>query len=684
MSSKRITGRLKVDTTNKTDIERLATSNSSDTYPSAYVYYTLTEKSLPSKAKTGTLFFTTDDRSLWLGTGDNIARVRVASDVISATDYYTRDDVISLFTSKEDTATMKADIKDISDSLKAAHKEISALQTEIDKKASTDNVYSKTEADTEFLNAGEMADGLAKKVDVSLGTADNFKQSVVKNTIGGVTIKFDNKSSNRFSEVQVADSRVYIAADTTDLTGDGSRLYVTPQGIFYTRNKDLNSSNYAKSYDEEKDEIVTQKQHEILQDICYATSLKSDAATQSAAITEGHIGVFKTSLTSAINTMNNAKFKSDEAMLVAEGAQSLTAQLQRDCVSLRSDLSGCQQQVSNNERRILYALDQVTALGNKMTADYIKFNSALEIAASNIAKLSNIWAIAYSQPPGSGTLVIKSVAQPFSNEKYDPDTDVFTFKYGTDVNTILDSLESAENVVQIGVGDENDESITWTGTTNVTWLAPTEFNSHDAVHHYIFAGKINDTLYANRGSIDLQAHVKILPSEEPGVPVDDGSTWSIIFIMPVGTKVIHDFKTKLQSQSGSTSVNFTAQDIVGIPINETTYSDPLVKIEMVGRIMEDSDTSSELEDINVITVEELEAMRIRGDVILYKEPVAVPVHNGLPDLEERLIQQRIDLMKVDSIFVSNGSVDYKDRNDTLEFTFNTYVSVIYRIKKVPL
>lgn len=686
MGSRRIAGRLQVDTVNKTDIERIATSNGSDTYPSASLYYTTTEQSLPRAAKTGTFFFTTQDRSLWLGTGDNIARIRVASDVISATDYYTRNDVIQLFLSKEDAATVKADIASLASSLKMAQSDIASLYSQMSLKAAKDEVYSKTAADEEFLNAGEMETGLAKKVNSTVTTADNFKQSVVKNTVGGVTIKFDNVSQNRFSEIQVADSRVYIAADTTDLNGDGSRLYVTPDGVFYTRNKNLNATDYTKSYDKDKDELVTQKQHLELQDICYAADSKSNAATQAVAIAEGNLSVFRTSLTSAINTMNNAKFQSDDAMSIASGAQSLTAQLQSECVSLRTDLYKCQQDLENANRRTSLALDEVYSLQTKVDINYVQFEKALQIATQNIANLSNILAIAYATTDleAGSKMYIRAVHQPYSVTNYLETTDLLEVPYGTDLEEVRASLINRPVTIDISE-NENATVTTSVKVIDMVWNPPSNgYNSHYTAADQIFLGTINDTVYSNTEDIHPQAHVRVLPSTDPTVPTDDGVTWSAIFIMPVGIKTVHDFKNKLQSQLSNDTINFNASDIAGIPIDETTVSEPLVILEMIGRIREDSDTLAELEDIRAVTVEELNAMNDNKDIILYRQTVKVPVQNGLPDLDERLLQQRIELLSVDSILVSNGSVDYKDATDTLEFTHPAITSIIYRLKKIPL
>ena len=195
---------------------------------------------LPSVLSQNTLLFTTDTRELYIGTGTGIARVNIGSDgeVIDKGDYLTKVEAALYYVQKEylDPSAVVTDAE-MNDALAPLSRKIDDLITENDFKADKEDVYTKGESNSRFIDNEEFAEGMSKKVEQEILTPTG-NHAFIKNLSTGLMLKFQNLGNNVESYVNVGKNNIVLYSKRTKDEEFGGRLYITPSGVFYSYSND--------------------------------------------------------------------------------------------------------------------------------------------------------------------------------------------------------------------------------------------------------------------------------------------------------------------------------------------------------------------------------------------------------------------------------------------------------------
>ena len=591
---------------------------------------------LPNALSQNTLLFTTDTRELYIGTDTGIARVNIGSDseVIDKGDYLTKIEAALYYVQKEylDPNTVITN-QEMQDAIAPLSRKINDLIADSDFKANKEEVYTKSESNSRFIDNEEFAEGMSKKVDQEILTPTG-NHAFIKNLATGLMLKFQNLGNNVESYVNIGKNNIVLYSKRTKEEEFGGRLYITPSGVFYSYSNDESFSA--------DDELVT------MADLSSIQEMYSQISNATREVKE-------IALRSAESARNSE--------LIAENAKSYIKD-----VSLKSN---------DAFNLATEALDTVNRIESQLLAAYSNSTNSLQksIAASetaNSAKLESgeaIIALTQFENAISGqfeeikkqvnSLIIGGIPTEDTRKKIISVENV-TGIYEVPYNTEAYDLELPTEIrVKLEDGTFKVVAVTW--KLNSYQKLQTEYSQN-------IIGIISETEDIRNPDYRFAlCTVRVLP--ESVISEDDVTGWEVIFAMPTMTETVENFNIAIGHSE------LKSEDVMGTFDSFDNYVNPTTEIFFIGTL-NTLDTSI----TSVRVLDPIERVSLVNDAILSYAPygIKVPLYGVSSDSDIRNYETQVMTLGFNN---TNGTVSYSE--GTLMFSNAVHANTVYAIRRIP-
>lgn len=612
--------------------------------PVAELLYT-DSKNLPSALPSSSMLFTTDTRNLYIGTGTEIKRVNLGSDgeIIDKTDYLTRVEAAQLYVQKEylNPSTVITQEK-LDEAIGVLGGTIDDLIRDNEYKADKEDVYTKEETNKNFVDNQEFDTGLSKKVDKEVLT-NTGNHSFVKNDSTGVTLRFQNVANDTESFINVGKDSIRFYTKKTKGDMFGGRLYVTPDGAFYTS---TNDEDFSKN-----DEILTQKDlvevqamNMEMKEFCDETRQMAIRSMESARNSELNVEKI-------LNQTQSVSEQSQRAIEAANNALDIMNKVQSQLSDAYvNSNSALEKSESANDVALVAKQESSDAL------NYVhRFESSIVTQLNQLIKEVNELKTGGTTPGEEPTPEPVSVYKIVKVEDFD---DVYEVPYHTEsedlnlpetVDVTLDSPEHNGDVIHESVG--------------VTWLTE-RFQAHETSYSQQIIGiPTEDGRITNPNHLFAVYTVKVLPEEEIVNP--EPVSWSVVFALHSMVDVIDNFSTIIGHPEIQSS------DMMGDMDSHDNYVEPTIEMFLLGTLRD----RREGNDCFVLTESDQQNMN-RSILDITENGFKVPIL-GVSTEEEIAAYDSQTLTR--AMVLSNGAYQYTD--GTLVFDHATDASNVYLIRK---
>ena len=592
---------------------------------------------LPSVLSQNTLLFTTDTRELYIGTGTGIARVNIGSDgeVIDKGDYLTKVEAALYYVQKEylDPSAVVTDAE-MSDALAPLSRKIDDLITENDFKADKENVYTKGESNSRFIDNEEFAEGMSKKVEQEILTPTG-NHAFIKNLSTGLMLKFQNLGNNVESYVNVGKNNIVLYSKRTKDEEFGGRLYITPSGVFYSY-----SNDEAFNVD---DELVT------MADLTSIQEMYNDISTATREAKE-----------IALRSVESAR----NSELMVEDAKSYTKDIaikSNDAFNLATEALDT---VSRVESQLLAAYTNATSSLNKSiiateTANSAKIESGETIIA--LTEFENAISGQFEELKKQVNALIAGGIPTEDTRKKIISVENVTEVYEVPYNTEAADLELPTEV-RVKLEDGTFRVVTVTWKLGSYQKLQTEYSQN-------IIGVISETSEIRNPDYRFAlCTVRVLPG--PSTHDDDTTGWEVVFAMPTMTDIVENFNTAIGHPE------LRSEDVMGTFDSFDNYVDPTTEIFFIGTLKV-LDTS--ITDIR--TLDPIERSTLVNDAILSYAPygIKVPLYGVSSDADISNYETQVMTL---GFHGTNGTVSYSE--GTLMFSNALHANAVYAIRKVPV
>lgn len=608
--------------------------------PIAQLVYT-DSHDLPKSLSQNCMLYTTDTRELYIGTGSGIKRVNLGSDgeIIDKTDYLTKQEAAQYYVQKEylDPATVITQDK-LEEYVSTLGQTIDQLMRDNDFKADKEDVYTKGESNDLFIDNREFETRISKKVDQEILTATG-NNSYVQNIANGAILKFRNVANDTESYICAGkdDIRLYVKKTNGDMFG--GRLYITPDGAFYT---DTNDEDFGKN-----DEIMTLKDLVAVQDLL--EQLKDDnAETRQIAIR---------SADSARNSELNVEAALRQIVAVQEqvGVAVATANAAKDTADrVASQVNDAYVNSQSALQKAEDALDTAEAAKTESSSalSYVHtFEASIITQLNQVIRDINILKNGGVEPaptPEQGYVIVS--AESFEEVHSVPyDTTAETLSLPATIDVGLDSSAYG--------GDITHQEI------EVTWLTE-HFKAGQTNYLQTIIGipKEGNNI-TNPNHIFSLYTVRVLPEESTG-PVEPYK-WSVIFALPKMADTVENFGTIIGHPE------LTSEDMMGDYDARGDYVNPTIELFLLGTLNTQNDSTK----CFVLTSDEQQTQLNRSILDITENGFQVPVE-GIASVEE--IAEYESAVLTRALVLSNGA--YYFTEGSLGFDHGTDANNVYLIR----
>lgn len=608
--------------------------------PIAQLVYT-DSHDLPKSLSQNCMLYTTDTRELYIGTGSGIKRVNLGSDgeIIDKTDYLTKQEAAQYYVQKEylDPATVITQDK-LEEYVSTLGQTIDQLMRDNDFKADKEDVYTKGESNDLFIDNREFETRMSKKVDQEILTATG-NNSYVQNIANGAILKFRNVANDTESYICAGkdDIRLYVKKTNGDMFG--GRLYITPDGAFYT---DTNDEDFGKN-----DEIMTLKDLVAVQDLL--EQLKDDnAETRQIAIR---------SADSARNSELNVEAALRQIVAVQEqvGVAVATANAAKDTADrVASQVNDAYVNSQSALQKAEDALDTAEAAKTESSSalSYVHtFETSIITQLNQVIRDINILKNGGVEPaptPEQGYVIVS--AESFEEVHSVPyDTTAETLSLPATIDVGLDSSAYG--------GDITHQEI------EVTWLTEHfKVGQTNYLQTIIGIPKEGNNI-TNPNHIFSLYTVRVLPEESTG-PVEPYK-WSVIFALPKMADTVENFGTIIGHPE------LTSEDMMGDYDARGNYVNPTIELFLLGTLNTQNDSTK----CFVLTSDEQQTQLNRSILDITENGFQVPVE-GIASVEE--IAEYESAVLTRALVLSNGA--YYFTEGSLGFDHGTDANNVYLIR----
>ena len=591
---------------------------------------------LPSVLSQNTLLFTTDTRELYIGTGTGIARVNIGSDgeVIDKGDYLTKVEAALYYVQKEylDPSAVVTD-QQMKDAIAPLSRKIDDLITENDFKADKEDVYTKGESNSRFIDNEEFAEGMSKKVDQEILTPTG-NHAFIKNLATGLMLKFQNLGNDVESYANVGKNNIVLYSKRTKDEEFGGRLYITPSGVFYTY-----SNDEAFGVD---DELVTMADlvsiQEMYSQISDATREIKETALRSVESARNS----ELMVEDAKNYIKDIALRSNDAFNLATEALDTVNRVESQLLAAYSNsTSSLQKAITANET----ANSAKVESGETIIA-LTQFENAISGQFEELKKQVNALIVG-GVPSEDGRKKIISVENV---------TEVYEVPYNTEAS----DLELPTEVrVKLEDGTFRVVAVTW--KLGSYQKLQTEY-SQNIIGVISETGEIRNPDY--RFAL---CTIRVLPGST--TPEDDSTGWEVVFAMPTMTEIVEDFNTAIGHPE------LRSEDVMGTFDSFDNYVNPTTEIFFIGTL-NTLDTSI----TSVRTLDPIERTTLVNTAVLSYAPygIKVPLYGVSNDSDIRNYETQVMTLGFHN---TNGTVSYSE--GTLMFSNAVHANAVYAIRKTP-
>lgn len=608
--------------------------------PIAQLVYT-DSHDLPKSLSQNCMLYTTDTRELYIGTGSGIKRVNLGSDgeIIDKTDYLTKQEAAQYYVQKEylDPATVITQDK-LEEYVSTLGQTIDQLMRDNDFKADKEDVYTKGESNDLFIDNREFETRMSKKVDQEILTATG-NNSYVQNIANGAILKFRNVANDTESYICAGkdDIRLYVKKTNGDMFG--GRLYITPDGAFYT---DTNDEDFGKN-----DEIMTLKDLVAVQDLL--EQLKDDnAETRQIAIR---------SADSARNSELNVEAALRQIVAVQEqvGVAVATANAAKDTADrVAGQVNDAYVNSQSALQKAEDALDTAEAAKTESNSalSYVHtFEASIITQLNQVVRDINILKNGGVEPaptPEQGYVIVS--AESFEEVHSVPyDTTAETLSLPATIDVGLDSSAYG--------GDITHQEI------EVTWLTEHfKVGQTNYLQTIIGIPKEGNNI-TNPNHIFSLYTVRVLPEESTG-PIEPYK-WSVIFALPKMADTVENFGTIIGHPE------LTSEDMMGDYDARGDYVNPTIELFLLGTLNTQNDSTK----CFVLTSDEQQTQLNRSILDITENGFQVPVE-GIASMEE--IAEYESAVLTRALVLSNGA--YYFTEGSLGFDHGTDANNVYLIR----
>ena len=608
--------------------------------PVAQLMYT-DSHNLPKSLSQNCMLYTTDTRELFIGTGSGIKRVNLGSDgeIIDKTDYLTKTEAAQYYVQKEylDPATVITQDK-LETYVSTLGQTIDQLMQDNNFKADKEDVYTKLETNNNFIDNREFDTGMSKKVDQEILTVTG-NHSFIQNIANGPLLKFQNVANNTESYICAGknDIRLYVKKTNGDMFG--GRLYITPDGAFYTS---TNDEDFGKN-----DELLTQKDLVAVQDLLERLREDNETTRQIAM----------RSVESARNSELNveAALRQIATMQEQVGAAVATANDARDIASrIEGQLNDAYVNSQSALQKAEDALDTAEAAKHESNdaLSYVhNFESSIVTQLNQVIRDVNILKSGGVEPeptPDEGYVIVSvETFEDVYPVPYETTSDTLSLPATVDVG--LDSSAYAGDIVH------QEIEVDWlvdrfkAGQTNYLQTiigVPKEGNNITNPNHMF-------SLYT----------VRVLPEDAPG-PVEPYK-WSVVFALPKMADAVENFGTIIGHPE------ITSEDMMGDFDARGNYVNPTIELFLIGTLNEERDNTK----CFVLTTDEQQTQLNHGILDITENGFKVPIEGIATDAE---IAEYESTTLTRAFVNANGAYYYTE--GTLGFDHGTDANNVYLIR----
>ena len=591
---------------------------------------------LPSVLSQNTLLFTTDTRELYIGTGTGIARVNIGSDgeVIDKGDYLTKVEAAQFYVQKEylDPSSVITE-RQMRDTIAPLSQQIRDLINENDLKADKENVYTKGESNSRFIDNDEFAEGMSKKVDQEILTATG-NHPIIKNLSTGLMLKFQNIGNDVESYVNVGKNNIVLYSKRTKDEEFGGHLYITPNGVFYTYSNDESFGI--------NDELVTmsdlasiQEMYSQVEDSCKEIREIALRSVESARNSELMVEETKKYTQNIALQSSDAFNRATEALDTANRIESqLLAAYNNSTSSLQKAISASE--TANSAK--VESGETVIAL--------TQFENAISGQFEELKRQVNML-ISGNIPSDDGRKKIVSVEN--INEIYE-----------VPYNTAASKL-NLPTQVRVKLEDDTIRVVDVSWKLNAYQKLQTEY-SQNIIGIITETGEIKNPDY--RFAL---CTVRVLPN--PETPGSENNGWEVVFAVPTMVDTVSNFNTAINHEE------LLSEDVMGTFDSFDNYVEPVVQLFFLGTL---NVLDSSITGVRVLDA--IERTTLINNTVMTYAPYGLKVPIYGVATEEEIRNYETQLMTL-GFTNSNGTVIYSE--GTLMFNNAIHANAVYAIRKAP-
>lgn len=615
--------------------------------PVAELLYT-DSKSLPNALPSNSMLFTTDKRELFIGTGSGIKRVNLGNDgeIIDKTDYLTKVEAAQLYVQKEYLNPSSVITQEkLDEAIGVLGGTIDDLIRDNEYKADKEDVFTKAETNEKFVDNQEFDNGLSKKVDKEVLT-NTGNHSFIKNDSTGVTLRFQNVANDTESFLNVGKDSIRFYTKKTNGDMFGGRLYVTPDGVFYTS---TNDEDFSKN-----DELLTQKD---LVEVQSMTTELNEYCRETRQIAMRSVESARNSELNVENILHQTQISSEQsqqAIEIANSALDIMKGVQNQLSDAYTNANSAVQKAENASDASLSAKQESADALNYVH----RFESSIVTQLNQLVKEIN----ELKAGGGSGGGTTPEPPTPVTTykivkvENFDDIYEVPYHTEGKDLNlpeTIDVTLDSPDYD-----GDMLHERV------GVTWLTD-RFQAHETSYSQQIIGvPTEDGRITNPNYLFAVYTVRVLPEEEIVDP--EPFAWSVIFAVPSMVDTIENFSTSI----GHSEIR--SSDMMGDLDSRGDYVDPTIEMFLLGTLNEKKDGQG----CFILTDNEQQTMLNRSIINITENGFKVPILGVSTEAE--IAEYETQTLTRASV-LSNGAYQYTE--GTLIFDHGTDASNVYLIRK---
>ena len=607
-------------------------------------------KSLPAALSSNSMLFTTDTRELFIGTGSGIKRVNLGSDgeIIDKTDYLTKVEAAQIYVQKEylDPSSVITQER-LDESLGVLGATIDDLIHDNEFKADKEDVFTKAEANERFIDNHEFDLSMSKKVDQEVLT-NTGNHSFVKNLSTGVTLRFQNIANDTESFINVGKDSIKLYTKKTNGDMFGGRLYVTPDGVFYTSTNDEDFSKH--------DELLTQKDLVEVQNV--VTNLQ-DYCNETRQIAMRSVESARNSELNVENILNQTQISNEQSQQALETAN--------DALNIMKNVQGQLGDAYTNSNSALQKAENANdaALGAKQESadalNYVhRFESSIVTQINQLVREIN----ELKAGSGSGGSGEDDPTPPTPVESYKiVAVEVFDDVYEVPYHTTGDQLNLPETVDVTLDSPEYDGDVLHE-RVEVTWLTD-RFQAHETDYSQQIIGVPTESARIKNPNFLFAVYtVRVLPEEEVVEP--EPYTWSVVFAVPSMVDTIDNFSTIIGHPEIQSS------DMMGDLDARGDYVQPTIEVFLLGTLNE----KKEGQGCYVLTDNEEQSKLNRSIIDITEDGFKVPILGVATEAE---IAEYETQTLTRAFVLSNGAYQYTE--GTLIFDHGTDASNVYLIRK---